>query len=346
MFIRNLWYVAAWPGEVTSKPLARTLLGEPVVLYRLSDGRVCALEDRCVHRNMPLSMGTVENDRLVCPYHALAYAPTGRCVNIPAQDNIPTRAVIRSYPTVERDGAIWIWMGDPALAAPEQIVPYPHHNGGSGWAHRPGYCHLACWHELVSENLLDLTHIGWVHRNTIGGNANANARAKLETAREGDHVLVRRFLPNSPPPPTYIRAVGFTGLIDRWMEIDFFPALIRIYTGANDAGRGVDQDNYNDLFGARIFNGITPETEHTTHYFWSAAHNFEIDKAAVTDSFYAEVLATFLEDKAVMEAQYQRVRQFPRARNIGIASDAGAVKARRILEERLEAEAGSSPVVV
>src|SRR5262245_49913693 len=127
MFIRNLWYMAAWPHEVSAQPLARTLLGDPVVLYRLRDGRVCALEDRCAHRNMPLSLGTVEDDCIVCPYHALAYAADGRCVRIPAQDSIPAQAFVRSYPLVERDGIVWIWLGDPKRADPAQIVPYPYH---------------------------------------------------------------------------------------------------------------------------------------------------------------------------------------------------------------------------
>jgi phenylpropionate dioxygenase-like ring-hydroxylating dioxygenase large terminal subunit len=336
--IKNCWYVAAWPNEVSSKPLARTLLGEPVVLYRESDGTAVALADRCVHRSMPLSMGEVCDDRLVCPYHGLAYDRTGQCVHIPAQDRIPSGAVIRSYPVVEKDGAVWIWMGPPENVDPEQIVPYPYHNAGTGWAHALGYCRVECRHDLVSENLLDLTHIGWVHRKTIGGNAAINARAKVTTERREDHVLVRRYLLDSPPPPTYVRAVGFTGQIDRWMEIDFAPGVVRIYTGANDAGKGVDEANRRDTFGARIFNGITPETEHSTHYFWSAAHNFQIDQPEVTNAFHQEILATFLEDKIVMEAQYRRMQQFPDAKRIDLVSDAGGVQARRIMLARAGAE--------
>ena len=338
VFPKNLWYVAAWPHEVADRPLARTLLGEAVVLFRGADGCVAALEDRCVHRSMPLSNGEVQEGQLVCPYHGLVYDTSGRCVHIPAQDSIPAAAAVRRFPVVERDGAVWIWMGDAERADPALLVPYPFHGAGSGWAHQTGYSHVDCEAGLVSDNLLDLTHIGWVHRKTIGGNAAANARAQVKTEREGDHVRVRRFLLDSPPPPTYVRAVGFQGRIDRWMEIDFAPGVVRIYTGANDAGRGVDEAGRMDTFGARVFNGITPETAHSTHYFWSAAHNFRIDEPAVTEAFYQEVVATFAEDKVVMEAQYRRMRQYPDAPRIDIASDTGGVQARRVMAARLAAE--------
>ena len=94
-----------------------------------------------------------------------------------------------------------------------------------------------------------------------------------------------------------------------------------------------------DRLGARIFNGITPETEHTTHYFWSAAHNFKVDQPAVTEAFFNEIEATFIEDKIVMEAQYTRMRALPDARTFDIRSDLGGVQARKVIALRLQAEA-------
>ena len=114
---RNSWYVAAWDHEVQRlKLVRRILLGEPVVLYRKSDGAPVALEDRCCHRHAPLSHGRLRGDRLECGYHGLQFDPSGACVHIPAQDSIPASARVRSYPVVERYHWIWIWMGDPALA--------------------------------------------------------------------------------------------------------------------------------------------------------------------------------------------------------------------------------------
>ena len=84
MFLRNCWYVAAWSEEVGRAPLARILLGLPVMLYRIEKGEAVALEDRCCHRNLPLSMGFIEGDNVRCGYHGLKFAPSGQCIEFPA----------------------------------------------------------------------------------------------------------------------------------------------------------------------------------------------------------------------------------------------------------------------
>jgi vanillate O-demethylase monooxygenase subunit len=78
MFIRNQWYVSAWDNEVGRQPLARTLLGEPIVLYRKLDGAVAAFADACPHRLLPLSMGMVEGDNLRCRYHGVMFDSAGQ----------------------------------------------------------------------------------------------------------------------------------------------------------------------------------------------------------------------------------------------------------------------------
>jgi phenylpropionate dioxygenase-like ring-hydroxylating dioxygenase large terminal subunit len=114
MFLRNAWYVAARSREVERTLLARTILNEPIVLYRKRDGAAVALEDRCCHRHLPLSMGTIIDDDLRCGYHGLRFDANGVCVNIPGQSEIPTQARVSAYPLVERWQWLWIWMGDPA----------------------------------------------------------------------------------------------------------------------------------------------------------------------------------------------------------------------------------------
>ena len=71
MFLKNFWYVAASDHEVSRTPMRRMFLGEPVVLFRKEDGTPVALEDRCVHRHLPLSMGRLVGDILQCHYHGL-----------------------------------------------------------------------------------------------------------------------------------------------------------------------------------------------------------------------------------------------------------------------------------
>ena len=343
MFIRNCWYVAALAGELSTQPLGRKVLGEPVVLYRTAGGKAVALEDRCCHRFFPLSHGEVHGEELMCTYHGLTYDASGRCIRIPGQSTVPPNAWVRSFPLVEQDGMAWIWMGDPALADPASIVPYPWHSDAR-WAWRGMHYPLGCHYELIHDNLLDLSHVGYVHGRTIGGTPDAHSNAEMKTAREGERVVVRRWLRDSVPPPTYVRAVGFAGRIDRWMEISFVPGLIWIYIGANDAGVGLDEEGRHDKLGIRIFNGITPETADTSHYFWTAAHNFRVGEPAVTQAFCAEIEATFQEDRAVIEAQQARMRELPDRPRVDIRGDAGGLAARRVVAARLRAEA-QAPVL-
>ena len=88
MFPRNFWYVAAMSQELGDGLLQRWILNEPVVMYRISSGRVVAMLDRCPHRSYPLSKGERVGDNLRCNYHGLVYEPGGKCVHIPAQKNI------------------------------------------------------------------------------------------------------------------------------------------------------------------------------------------------------------------------------------------------------------------
>src|SRR5258708_6152703 len=120
-FVSDAWYVAAWSDQLADRPLARVVLEQPVVLFRRGDGSPAALEDRCVHRRLPLSLGRIRGDALECGYHGLVFDTTGRCVKIPGQTTIPPGARVRSYPVVERHRCLWIWTGDPARADPAAI---------------------------------------------------------------------------------------------------------------------------------------------------------------------------------------------------------------------------------
>lgn len=338
MFFLDNWYMGAWSAEVTQQPLARTLLDEPIVFFRGEGGAVTALEDRCCHRNLPLSHGKVEGDCLACGYHGMVYDARGTCIKIPGQEFIPKAACVRSFPVREQDGVVWFWPGDPALASASAPPAYPFHSDPR-WAHKGNRYLVNGHHELINDNLIDLSHVGYVHGKTIGGTPQAHSDANIEVQRRPDGVTVRRWMRNSAPPPTYQRTYGFAGNIDRWMEIRFVPGLVQIYIGANDAGEGVDEAGHMDSLGIRIFNGITPETATTTHYFWSAAHNFKVGDPEITQAFYSEIAATFEEDKVVIEAQQERFTRFPDRPNVALQIDAGGVHARRVIADGIKRSA-------
>src|SRR5689334_21863381 len=140
---RNGWYLAAWASEVGEQPLSRTILNEPIVLFRDANGKIGALEDRCCHRAAPLSMGAVVPGGLQCKYHGMVFAADGTCVSIPGQRSIPPQARVVSYPLVQRQEFIWIWMGDPKRANRDEIVDFPPAGSRAG-SHQHGMMSIKC----------------------------------------------------------------------------------------------------------------------------------------------------------------------------------------------------------
>jgi len=332
VFLKNFWYVAAWSHELVGTPLGRVILNEPVVLFRDANGDPIALEDRCPHRRVPLSMGkVVEGGLLQCHYHGLRFDKTGSCVRIPGQEMIPPTAKARSYPVVERYRWVWIWMGDPALADAATIPDY-HYLDSPDWGAKGTLFHVNANWQLIVDNLLDLTHLAFVHETTIG-NAAVAENAAVKVKRSPNNVMVTRWIIDKPAPPTYVKAGNFTTNVDRWQIIDFVPpAFLRLSVGATPTGTGAPEGRFVDGIHMRNLNAITPETETTTHYFWAQAHDFDVRNAQLTDMIFEQVKTAFLEDVAVFEAQQRVISANPNAPQIDINADAGGIQARRILD--------------
>jgi phenylpropionate dioxygenase-like ring-hydroxylating dioxygenase large terminal subunit len=337
MFLRNYWYVAANDHEIGSKPLGRVLLGEPVVLFRQPEGKVVALEDRCVHRHLPLSMGKVVGDKLQCHYHGLQYDGAGTCVKVPGQDMIPPNAKIRSYPVVERYKWVWIWMGDPALADPSKITDF-HWLDSEDWGARSSYLHVKANWQLIVDNLLDLTHLAFVHETTIG-NAALVEKAAVKVTRATDNVVVTRMIEDAPPPPTFQRAGNFKGNVDRWQIIDWVPpAFLRLDVGATDSGTGAMQGKRVGGVQMRNMNAITPETETTSHYFWGQAHSWDVKNGQLSDMLLEQIRTAFHEDVAVFEGQQISLERIPNPPQVDINADTGVIQARRNIERLYQEE--------
>lgn len=331
-FPMNRWWVAGFSWELGGKPLARTFLSRRVVLFRSSEGIAAALEDRCCHKELPLSCGAVEKGGLRCGYHGLLFDTAGQCIEIPGQESIPPRARVRSFPLVEQDKILWIWIGDDPDAVPADTPPrYPVH-GDARYKYGGDSFHYDAPYQLIHDNLLDLSHLGYVHTKTIGGNPQLHMNAELHTSGDEETVRVVRLMPDSEPPPTYAAAWPFKGRIDRWQEVVFHPSHCEIWTGAMDAGTGSLDDPRREGFHMRGFHGVTPETETTAHYLWTIATNPHPDKQDVTRLVVDQTAATFEEDKVIIEAQWENQKHFAGRRQVGIHVDAGPSRARRLIE--------------
>jgi phenylpropionate dioxygenase-like ring-hydroxylating dioxygenase large terminal subunit len=344
MFPRNFWYVAAWSDEIRRQELMRrTICNEPVVFYRREDGRPVALEDRCCHRHMPLSDGVLRGDNVECIYHGLTYDPSGACIRVPSQTAIPPNACVKSYPVEERYGWVWIWMGEPSLADPADIEDF-HWMDDPAWRAKGERLELQANYLLLVDNLLDLTHLQFVHATTLGTAAISGNPIKTERIGENG-VRVMRQIPDSPPPPFFQKAGGFDPdqHVDRWQIIDYTaPAFVRLDVGCAPAGTGAFDGDRSQGISMRNLNAITPETDSTTHYFWAQAHDFHIDDPTVTELLYRQVHTAFLEDLAVLKSQQKNIESFVEPPQVDFNQDAGGLQARRVVDRILAQEAGSN----
>lgn len=336
MFLRNCWYVIAWDHEVPAGGLlARSVLNEPVIVFRKADGGFAALEDRCCHRHAPLSKGRYEGDGVRCGYHGLKFDGDGRCVDAPGLDRIPPQARVRAYPVAVRNRWVFVWMGDPAKAE-ARLLPDNFSNDHPDWRNRPGYLHYDTPYLLICDNLLDFSHLSYVHAKTLGGStAIARARAEVETLERG--VRVSRRVPDVPPPPYYARIRRFEGNVDRWFVYDFlFPGTLLMSSGGKPAGQP-EPDPANSVL-LHSCQTLTPETDGTTHYFFQQSHRADAGDASVTEGIYQSLVTAFNEDRDMITAQYAAIRRDPGAAMLPLGIDAALVRYRRLLEEAIAAE--------
>ncbi len=340
MFIYNAWYVAAFAAEIApGKALGRKFLNKAVVLFRTEAGEIAALEDRCSHRAMPLSAGLVEGNIIRCCYHGVEFDGRGVCTRIPNQNRIPAAANVRHYPVVEKDHVIWIWMGVPELANPDDIIDSPEHNDPQ-WSWRPYNFHVKADWQLLIDNIMDLTHVPYIHAKTIGGNPEQHYYADTAVDFDGRQVTMQRKMPNSVPPKSYVDAGGFKGRVDRWQQVRFRPGngmTCRVNAGACEVDTGAYEGKRDNGFMLANNHFITPETDTTTHYLWTICTTAS-KESGVPDVLFDQFFDTISEDEETLEAQQLRIDDEPGRPFVGIASDGAVNQARRLLGSMYEAE--------
>lgn len=300
MFIRNAWYVAADEQEIIDRPIARTILGDDVVVYRQQNGTYAALQNACPHRKARLSAGKVTDLGLQCGYHGLTYDSKGKCVYAPGEERIPHLATVRSYPVAAKYGWLWIWMGDPSLAHTRPVAQVLEPYFTEQWVHARGYHHVAGYYELITDNLLDLSHADFVHSGSLGDERRGVAgKSAVSTQVQGNTVVMSRWDYDDAPPPFVVPMLNSTDNVDWWRIMTWeAPGIMFLDVGACRAG-GRPQD------GRKLINtdAITPETLTSTHYFWTTARCFETADSHWTEHLYTMTKTAFDQDQAIIEGQ-------------------------------------------
>jgi len=339
-FLMDSWYMAAWDhGLIDGKLVARTILEEPVLLYKGDSGRVVALDNRCCHRGAKLSNGRLEGDDVRCMYHGLKFDPSGTCIQIPGQDNIPKGLGVRSYPVVEKQRIVWIWMGEPAKADPALIIDIPYLDD-PGWRGVPGYMHYKANYLLIVDNLSDFSHLAFVHTKTLGGTEEYAFKSKpVAVERLDDGFRVERWHMDAPVPPFHAKVVKKLKRVDRRnigrMHI---PGIFFLESLFAPAGSGVEKGNREGAKEYRNCQFFTPETRGTTHFFWNYLHDYDLQDPTIALSLHDSMVQGFLEDKYIIEAQQETLDADPSFRFHGIVADAPLAHFRRTLQKGIDAE--------
>ncbi|GEL21241.1 vanillate monooxygenase [Pseudonocardia sulfidoxydans NBRC 16205] len=333
-FPRNQWYVAGLARDFGRVLQQRWLLDEPVCFYRREDGTPVALADRCIHRQMPLTLGRLKGDDVECGYHGILFAADGRARKVPSQKHVPDRCRVRAYPVVESGGLLWIWMGDADRADAASIPGHPWLDSPQ-WRVVGGTLHMNCRAQLLNENLLDLSHVSYLHPDSIG--TDDVAEADVETEIEDRRVRVTRDMHDVMAPPAFEKVLGLSGRVDRKQVAEYFPPGFHVsHLDVKPAG-ATDESA---TFRHKAIHCITPERGKSAHYFWLLTRQYRIDDDEI-DHLWLQAIPRVLEQDIVASEAIEEVLaayepEYPPEINIKV--DAGPLAARRIIARMVAEE--------
>ncbi len=328
-YLKNCWYQIAWAEELPAgATLARTVLGENLVLFRQDEG-VAALQDRCPHRFAPLSLGKLEGGTLACPYHGLQFDGAGRCVHNPHGATVSSLAV-SSYPVVERHDALWIWMGEAAAADPAAIPDLSFIDTRPETAKIRSYTAVDANYELLTDNILDLSHADYLHPTTLGSGFNTRTKAKV--TETDDRIVVAWEADSEEAPPAF----HLPSPAKLWTIVTWFaPAIMMLRAGGHPVG---EPDKGSDTL---HLHSMTPADEFHSHYFACNTRSSRMEDGQLNEILRKSLLQAFQgEDKPMVEAVQRNMgtTDLWSLKPAMFPNDRGAVIVRRRLANLIKEE--------
>jgi phenylpropionate dioxygenase-like ring-hydroxylating dioxygenase large terminal subunit len=344
-YLKNAWYVAGFEDDVSpSSPiLARRLLDEPVVFFRGSDGALQSLHDRCPHRFVPLSKGRVlKNGTIQCGYHGLCFSGDGKCKSNPHGNGIiPQAARVRQYRVIEKDGLIWWWAGDAAMADESLIPDFSFLQSGFKESTVRGYLPTECSYDYVVDNIMDLTHADFVHEGQLGSGAMTKVKPTVDDLN-GRSVRISWWSSGEPAPAFFdMQLREHRQPTDQWVEVTWTaPSVMKLRVGATLVGearhRGAESE---------VLHVVTPETSERSHYwYWGTSLTNKYSEAMLEKTAELARFAFEHQDKPMLEAQQKAIGSVDimSLKPVLLPGDAGAMRARRKLTSLIEVEQNQS----
>lgn len=330
-FLRNGWYMACWSHEVPDGGfLARRLLDKPWVIWRKADGELVMMADRCPHRFVPLSRGGRDGDMMRCGYHGLAFDAAGNCAHNPFSGQPLDIAKVEVLTVVEKHTGVWFWPGDAGKADPALIPDYSFLDSDRP-LHR-GMITMDASYELITDNLMDLSHAEFIHRESFGTNGSLLASGQHEVVQEDSGTIWNNWtMPDSEPPVWAVPMLPEGARIDQWLHMRWnAPSNLALFIGLARSGTDRKDMVVPPMGDPHI---LTPATQTSTHYFYT--HEPTPEAHALLEKAFLE------EDHPMLHAQQHAMGDgdFWELRPVILPSDAGAIRVRRRMMQLLRAEA-------
>jgi vanillate O-demethylase monooxygenase subunit len=338
-FLREAWYPTFWSFELRRGELVpRTVLDTALVFLRDEHGSVSALSDACPHRGAPLHLGrAMPGGGVRCGYHGLVFDAQGRCVDNPHGDRrVPASMTVRRYPVVERGSLVWTWMGEgPADTAGIPDLSLMEEGQDDGLTRARDSMRMDAHYLLLADNLLDLSHANYLHEGLLGFPEHSDARIEVE--QQGDTVVCRRRMQAVAVPRMHDLLFKRDGRpVDMWNEITWAPAGCLTLTH----GLAVPGTEPRDGMCFTAVHLLTPETADTTHYLFGLVRRASADEHEVAAEV-AEMRRHAFEqqDQVMLVQQHRNLRRLPDFRPTMLGLDAASVRMRRVMAQRIAAQA-------
>jgi phenylpropionate dioxygenase-like ring-hydroxylating dioxygenase large terminal subunit len=327
---KNFWWPLDFSPEVTTKPKRVTALGQEFVLFRTSDGAAHVMSDLCVHRGGALSDGWVdEKNCIVCPYHGWEYKPDGECVKIPANlpgNPVPKKARVDSYPTVEKFGWVWAFLGDTPEAERPAIPNLPYFDQADQYKLTYGEFKWNAHYDRTLENSLDIAHAPFVHGGSFGNREEPQVE---DYAVEELGEWARRATVTLKPPKRnitglwrflYNQQTEQKGVVtSSWV---FMPCVTVL-------------DVNIPLGKLLLFNAHVPIDDYTTVTKWISLRAFFKGDWADGDA-RKRVFKIFNQDKPVVEAQRPELLPYDLGAELSVKSDSIQIAYRRMRQRAID----------
>ncbi|NJM90751.1 MAG: aromatic ring-hydroxylating dioxygenase subunit alpha [Myxococcales bacterium] len=339
-YLRNTWYIGGWDYEITRSLTMRTMLEEPVLLFRKENGEAVAMSDKCPHRYAPLHKGSLLGDTVQCRYHGLEFNSAGRCVSPPRPgcNGVAPNARVKTFPTVERMGAVWVWMGDEA--PDEALLPdYSCISDTKSYRTIRGVFDIDNHYEMCNDNALDLTHVTFTHAGTLGAGLDNVRNEQVKRERVGNTLWCRRFNYDIAAGADFQRfnPALQTVKVDKQQNVRWDPPgnimIIIRYVQA-----GTESTHYTSISAGNILTPIGPTK---TRFYWSVSRTFGLDSEHLDRAMTASAeLALQRQDKPMIEDQLalMKTTDLEILQPVYIADDATPVHARKVLRKLIESE--------